>query len=297
MQIFHKTDIEKCISLEDDLAELMLSQKQAFIDFSAGYINTPMPLQMNFNNPPGDCHVKAGYHQSDDIFIVKIATGFYQNKDSSLPAGDGAILVFSKSTGLLQAILCDNGYLTTLRTALASCVASQIAPVTHIGIIGTGNLSKMTAKLMQLLYPKVGITIWGRSSNNSLDELLSISDLVITTTASHEPIIKNIRKNVHIIALGADELGKQELEPELFKIADKIIVDSKPQALKFGDSYHAIKSGIINAEAIEELGILLAQGYKAQNKIIITDLTGIAAQDIAIAQWTIDKHKLFQPKR
>ena len=153
-----------------------------------------MPLQMIFKNPPGDCHVKAGYHEEDDIFIIKIATGFYQNKDLNLPAGDGAILVFSKSTGLLQSILCDNGYLTLLRTALAACVASKISAVTHITIVGDGNLGKMTAKLMRLLYPGIGITIWKRNSCNSLDELLNISDLVITTTASHTPIIK--RKNI-----------------------------------------------------------------------------------------------------
>ena len=296
MQIFHKADIEKCISLKDDLAELMLLQKQAFIDFSAGHINTPMPLQMSFKNPPGDCHVKAGYHEGDDIFIVKIATGFYQNKDLGLPTGDGAILVFSKSTGLLQAILCDNGYLTILRTALAACLASQIAPVSHIGIIGTGNLSKMTSTLMQLLYPEASINIWGRNSNHSLDELLNISDLVITTTAAQEPIIKNIRKNVHIIALGADELGKQELGSQLFKLADKIIVDSKSQAIKYGDSYHAIKAGIINGNKLEELGIILSQCYRANNKMIITDLTGIAAQDVAIVKWILSSYKNHQRK-
>ncbi len=290
MQILNKADIEKCTSLEDDLVTLIQLQKQAFIDFSAGYINTLIPLQIGFKNPPGDCHVKAGYHEGDDIFVIKIATGFYQNKNLNLPAGDGAVLIFSKSTGLLQAILYDSGYLTVLRTALAACVASQIAPVTHIGIIGTGNLSKMIQKLMQLLYPKCLITIWRRNSNNSLDELLDASDLVITTTASREPIIKTIRKNMHIIALGADELGKQEIAPELFKLADQIIVDSKPQAIKFGDSHYAIEAGIINAEAIEELGSILAKSYKAQDKIIITDLTGIAAQDIAIAKWTLSSY-------
>ena len=61
-----------------------------------------------------------------------------------------------------------------------------------------------------------------------------------------------------MIDLVTDGLGNQELESKLFKLANKIIVDSKHQALKFGDSYHAIKNGIINAKAIEELGILLA---------------------------------------
>jgi ornithine cyclodeaminase len=287
VQIISREIIANIINIKANLGELILSQKKAFIDFSAGHNMSLIPLQMSFQTPPGDCHVKAGFHDVDDIFVIKIATGFYQNKDLGLPSGDGVILVFSKSTGLLQSILCDNGYLTTLRTALAACVASQIAAVNHIGIVGTGELSKMTVELMKLLYPKVGITVWGRSSNYSLDKLLSMSDLIITTTASSEPIIKTIKKNTHIIALGADELSKQELGSNIFNSADKIIVDSKAQALKFGDSYHAMEAGIINSDALEELGILLAQDYKAENKTIITDLTGIAAQDIAIAKWTI----------
>lgn len=291
MKIISKKVIEESICFDKNLAELILLQKNALIDFSARHIYSPMPLQMSFKDPPGDCHIKAGFNELDEIFIVKVATGFYKNKDLNLPAGDGAILVFSKTTGLLQAILCDNGYLTILRTALAACVASQIAPVTHIGIIGTGNLSKITTKLMQKLYPEVPITIWGRTSNKSVDELLSVSDLVITTTASQQAIVSTVRKNAHIIALGADELGKQELEPVLFKLADRIIVDSKPQAILYGDSSHAIKAGLINEESLEELGSLLATNYFVQNKLIITDLTGIAAQDMAIAKWVLSTCK------
>lgn len=289
MKIFHKKNIEESINLENDLLGLILSQKQAFIDFSAGFINMPMPLQMSFENPVGDCHVKAGFNEKDDIFVIKVATVFYQNKDLNLPAGDGVSLVFSKSTGLLKAVLCDNGYLTLLRTALAACVASQIAPVTYITVIGKGNLGQMITKLMSFLYPKATISSWNRNSNSSLDELLSVSDLVISATASQEPIIKAalVKKNVHIIALGADEPIKQELDPQLFKLADKVIIDSKFQAVKFGDSYHAIKAGIIKPTKLEELGNLLAKNYKTKNQIIITDLTGIAAQDIAIAKWVI----------
>ena len=44
MQIIHKREIEESIDLKNNLLGLMLSQEQAFIDFSAGSINTPMPL-------------------------------------------------------------------------------------------------------------------------------------------------------------------------------------------------------------------------------------------------------------
>jgi len=83
---------------------------------------------MTFANPPGDCHIKSGMCLDDDIFVVKIATGFYQNSSLGLPVVDGAILIFSRNTGRLETILCDGGYLTLVRTALAACVCAQLTP-------------------------------------------------------------------------------------------------------------------------------------------------------------------------
>eukprot|EP01035_Chromulina_nebulosa_P025450 gene25450-33215_t len=264
-------------------------QKKAFIDFSSGCVNVPLPLQLSFDNPMGDCHVKAGYNQLDDIFIVKIATGFYGNKENGLPTGDGAILVFSKSTGMLSYILCDNGFLTQVRTAIAACIASQLSSVNHICIVGTGNLGTLTYQMMKRLYPLAKISVWNRKMWQDLSSVLESCDTVITTTASHSALIQthHIKSNMHIISLGADEPGKQELEPELFGRADHIIVDSKSQALLFGDTAYAISANIIQPEKLQELGAVLTQKSTFQNRLIITDLTGIAAQDIEMAKFIV----------
>jgi ornithine cyclodeaminase len=290
VKVLCKDEIEKIVAININLSKLMDCQKQAFIDFSKGIINTPLPLQILFTNPPGDCHVKAGFNQFDDVFIVKIATGFYQNRSMGLPAGDGAVLVFSKSTGLLQHILCDGGYLTQIRTAVAACIASQISPVSHICIVGTGSLGTLTQKCMRQLYPNAEINLWSRSLGTDLSSTLQKCDLVITTTASHTPLItlKNIKQNMHIIALGADETGKQELEPELFRHADHVIVDSRVQSALYGDSSYAISTNILTSEKTEELGELLAHDYATHGKFIITDLTGIAGQDIEMAKFVIN---------
>lgn len=310
MKIYFIEEIKHTISFTQDLAKLLDSQRQAFIDYSKGLIYVPQPLQMTFTNPSGDCHIKAGVRAKDELFVVKIATGFYNNTNQGLPSIDGAFLLFSTKTGLLEAILCDGGYLTLLRTALAAGVAAQTTPfpINKIGIVGTGGLANLILQVLRLLFPSVAIQVWGRnfvkakslvvddpriSTTNSISELLQNSNLVITATASTKPIIhaKNISDNVHIIALGADEPGKQELDVSVFKMADQVIVDSKEQALRFGDSFHAMNAGIINSEKLEELGKILITNSitTSQTTIMITDLSGIAAQDIAISSYVLNK--------
>jgi len=300
MKIYTLAEIKLAIDLKHNFVKLIESQKQAFIDFSAGVITLPSPIQLRFEDVQGDCHIKAGFRESDDIFVVKVATGFYQNPKNGLPSSDGVMLIFSQETGRLQAILCDGGYLTTLRTGLAAALASSLTSQSCIGIIGTGNLASLVAGLMRQLYPTTSIAIWGRDLNkasiiardhhitlsSSLEDIVTRGGLVVTTTASHQPMIYDyhITNPTHIVALGADELGKQELDVSVIAAADKVIVDSKVQAAKFGDSSYAVAAGAIDVSKFEELGNVLKQGV-LNKRLIVTDLTGLAAQDIAIAQF------------
>lgn len=309
-KVYNIDQIKAVIDLKQDFLELIQSQQQAFIDFSNKLITVPAPIQMSFPKAHGDCHIKAGFKNNDDIFIVKVATGFYQNVINSLPASDGAVLVFSKNTGVLLQILCDGGYLTTLRTALAAGVATKRTPwnISHIGIIGTGQLAIMVLQLMQFLYPHVSFSIWGRSYqkakditalynhvkvSGSIQGLMKNGDIIITTTASTQPIIdaKYVTGKTHIIALGADEIGKQECDPTLFQIADTVVVDSKKQAAQFGDTFHAIQAGFIGIEKTQELGDIIQKNIPVESNFIITDLTGIAAQDLAIMEFILNKLK------
>ena len=92
---------------------------------------------------------------------------------------------------------------------------------------------------------------------------------------------------MHIVALGADGPGKQECEPLLLKMADHVIVDSLPQAAHFGDSYYACQAGAIRREKLQEMGQILYSKNRLAGNLIITDLTGIAAQDMAIADFVL----------
>ncbi len=205
-KVYNIDQIKDVIDIKRDFIELVQSQKQVFSNFSSGHITIPVPIQMRFPKAQGDCHIKAGFKKNGDMFIVKIATGFYKNSAKGLPGGDGAVLVFSQKTGFLQAILCDGGYLTTLRTAIAACVAAKITPwdMQHVGIIGTGQLAIQVLELMLLLYPQADFRIWGRSVQKtkavaatypgvkiceSVQELMQNGGIVITTTASTKQLL------------------------------------------------------------------------------------------------------------
>ena len=64
-------------------------------------------------------------------------------------------------------------------------------------------------------------------------------------------------------------------------------VDSKSQCAAFGDTSHALKKGLINSGKLVELGEVLINpllGRTSNDQITVCDLTGIAIQDLQIAE-------------
>jgi ornithine cyclodeaminase len=87
--------------------------------------------------------------------------------------------------------------------------------------------------------------------------------------------------------MGADGGGKQELDPRLFALAKIRAVDSLSQCSKFGDSAFALEQGLIGIQDLVELGQVIRDPSlrrQSENEISIADLTGVAVQDMAIAE-------------
>ena len=296
MKIFSLEQIQKSINIARDLEELISSQKAAFIDYSSGLYDVPVPMQFVFPGPRSDCHIKGGYRQGSEHFVVKIA-------GSSKFGNNGAMLVFDVESCELKAILQDKGFLTTLRTAIAGTIVLQLMPWTldNIGIIGSGSLARQLYALARAKYPKANFMLYARNKVrasaigdlvcDSAQDLVAKCDVVLTTTSSVEPIIYAIpkSKNTAIIGLGSDDEHKSQIAPQLFKAADMVIVDSKLQAAKFGDVSRALKAGIIAEKRLMELGTLLKLGITDNIKTIIADFSGIGPQDVAMAEFVLSR--------
>ncbi len=286
-----------------DLIELM---KQAFIQYSAGDAIIPPVGELIFNNPPGDVHIKYGYIKNGDFYVIKIASGFYENYKLGIPSGQGMMLLFSQKTGQLEAILLDEGHLTNIRTAAAGALAIKyFSPkkINSIGIIGSGTQARLQLKYMQKNNPCNEVCLWGRNKErieefhseikndynvtiaSNVKELANKSNVIITTTASENPILKlnDINQGTLIVAVGSDTEKKQELDSKIIKNADLIIVDSISQSKSRGEVFKALSQGLISSNRITELGNAIQNRSNNSNKSIVVDLTGVAIQDIAIA--------------
>jgi ornithine cyclodeaminase len=297
-----------------DPAALIESQELGFVAYSEGRLVVPPVGHLYFEDPPGDCHIKFGHIATDDVFVIKVATGFYLNPEAGLPSGNGLILVFSKRTGRPEALLLDQGYLTDIRTAAAGAIAAKyLAPreVNAIGIIGTGAQARLQLDMLRHVTPCRRAFVWGRNRARaekyrldlagsgfsiaiaeSVAQLAEACNLIVTTTASRTPLLYagHVRPGIHITAVGADGGGKQELDAEVFRKADICAVDSFPQCRDYGDSSYALKQGVLEPERLIELGTVIKnphRGRSSNDQISIADLTGVAVQDVQIAKMVL----------
>jgi ornithine cyclodeaminase len=308
--------IKSCLSgcSDTDLIQII---EDGFISYSKGDVIVPPVGHLPFIDPPGDLHIKYGFIKNDDYYVVKLASGFYNNPQLGLSSSNGLMLVFSQKTGELLSILLDEGHLTDIRTALAGAVvAKHLAPsrVNTVGIVGTGIQARLQLRFLKSVINCKNVIVCGRSveklseykkdsmlsdfninTTQNISELANQCNYIVTTTPSKHPLLmtKDIQPGTHITAVGADTPGKQELEASLFGMASLIIADSKSQCIDHGDIFHPVHQGIIKEDQIIELGTFISSGKKrkSESEISIADLTGVAIQDIQIAKFVYQKTK------
>jgi ornithine cyclodeaminase/alanine dehydrogenase-like protein (mu-crystallin family) len=107
-------------------------------------------------------------------------------------------------------------------------------------------------------------------------------------TPSRQPIVDLpwLTDGATVVAVGSDGPEKQELSPTILAAAGKVVVDSRPQCLALGETHHAVTAGVLDPKALHgELGEVLTGRCPGREgeELIVCDLTGLGAQDAAIA--------------
>lgn len=306
-RVYSLREIEKALPHIDVVSEI----EKGFAAYSRGEVTVPPVGELLFPENRGEMHVKCGAVTGDDVFVVKIATGFFDNAKRGLPPFGGCMLVLSQQTGLVLSVLLEEGELTNHRTAAAGAVAARhLAPsrVGRIGIVGTGVQARLQADYLRRVTPCRALSIWGRTAaaagaaadhlaglgfdavvEEDLDRLAARCELIVTTTPSHAPLlgVAQIRPGTHITAMGSDTPEKNELAPDLLARAERVVADSISQCLERGEIFHAIAAGVLAEHDVVELGAVIAdpsKGRGSDEEITIADLTGVAVQDIMIAK-------------
>jgi len=289
--------------------------ERAFRALALGEATLPDPMVVELAEPRAEVHVKGAYLRGARHIVLKVATGFYENRARGLPSGDGMFLLLDARTGAPDLLLEEHGYLTDLRTAAAVALTLKyLAPkdARDALLIGAGALARLTARAMIAELPLERLTLWNRTPDRAdalardlasvvatsvapaLEHAVRDHRIIVTATASTTALIKAawVTPGTHVTSAGTGSPEKVELEPEVLGKADKLIADRVAQTERYGNLHHALAAGVVTRESVYgELGDLAAgrvAGRETAREITVADLTGVGVQDAAIAQAVVE---------
>jgi ornithine cyclodeaminase len=292
-------------------AEALVAAERAFRALGDGAAVQPAPLALDVPPVAGEVHVKGAYLTGSPIFALKVATGFYRNASRGLPSGAGLFLIFDATTGFPLALLRENGYLTDLRTGAAGALAARhLAPerVGTVAVLGSGVQARLQLRCLTLVRRFAAVRAWSPTREHldgyctemerelgvpvhvaeTAEQAVRDADLVITTTPSRRPLIQAhwLAAHATVIAVGSDGPEKQELSAECLARAGRVVADRVSQCVALGEIHHAVAAGLLDPARLYELGDIVTgkQPGREADELIVCDLTGVGAQDAAIAE-------------
>ncbi len=315
IRVLTEADLQGQVRLDENAVTCVES---AFSALASGGVVMPPILRLDIHENNGEVDVKTAYVPGLDSFAIKISPGFFDNPAIGLPSTNGLMVLFSAKTGLVEALLLDNGYLTDVRTAAAGAVAARCLSREDsetAAIFGAGAQAKLQLEALTLVRPIRQARIWGRrhdaaqetaaalseklgfevSAIDEPEEAVRGADIVVTSTPSTEPLLKAdwLEAGQHVTAMGSDAEHKNELEPAILKRADQYVCDRYSQCATLGELHHAIAAGSVSKDAeFPELGDVIAgkhPGRISEDQLTVCDLTGTGVQDTAIATFARER--------
>ena len=251
--------------------------------------------------------IKAAYIASARQLGFKFGGYWPGNQEQGIPSHSSMTVLIDAATGFPRALI-NATYLNGLRTAAADAVAVDTLArkdANILGVLGAGHQAEFEIRAIADVRELRLIKLWNRSSARaerlaktlnglnveilcaSREDTIKDSDILVTITASNTPLVHSdeVGAGVHISAMGADQPGKQELDPGLVARA-KLFADLPSQSASIGEFQHAIRAGQVDQAGIVPLGAVstgAATGRLTDDDVTIFDSSGIAFQDVMVA--------------
>ncbi len=259
------------------------------------------------------------------IHGAKLLNNFPENAAKGLPVFTGVLMAFDSETGLPMGVM-DASYITSMRTGAAAAIgaAALARPDSeNLLLVGAGLQSIYLLGATLIKMPRIRrvrvidtfapenadryITTIKERLNNELKidasevvfeaaydmkEAVGQSDVILTITRSTSPLIMKdwLKPGTHLSCIGADMVGKEEIDPEIFSTA-RCFADDAKQCCTVGEMEIPAKMGIISPETVTgEIGEVLAgmkQGRVSDEDITVFDATGLAALDLVTAKTAV----------
>jgi ornithine cyclodeaminase len=307
--ILTEAELRCQVQLNADAIECV---EQAFHALATRAVVMPPIMRLDIVEHNGEIDVKTAYIPGVNNLAIKISTGFFDNPKIGLPSSDALMVLFNTRTGIIEALLLENSYLTNVRTAAAGAIAARYlsrADSRSAAIIGAGSQAELQLEALTLVRDIKSATLWARdktkaeASASRLSQRLNLpvtvcdsvqaatdaADIIVTTTPSHQPLLlaEHVKPGQHITAMGSDAEHKNEIDPRIIAEKAHYFCDRLSQVQALGELHHAIEQGLVKAtDTFPEIGQVIAQqaqGRIDSEQITLCDLTGTGIQDTAIA--------------
>jgi ornithine cyclodeaminase/alanine dehydrogenase-like protein (mu-crystallin family) len=227
------------------------------------------------------------------------------------------ITLYNGRTGQIHSII-NMGYLSSLRTGAATGVAAKyLAPSSTktLGVIGPGWQATFQVEAVAKACPIESVVVFGRTPKrrkeftrqmskvvkadwkevDSVDEVEAASDILVVSTDSSSPVAEgtNLKEEVLVASIGANQAVKHEVSTALIRKMDFIVTDDLPTAKgDSGDLIAACQSRITRWEDILPLEQIVVGGApQPRPKRILFQSNGIADEDLAVGLYVLEQAK------
>lgn len=299
-----------------DVRSVIEAVERGFADYSAGKVQMPARTAVRVTDPPGMLLLMPCAMTESRALGTKLVSVYAQNPSRGLPT-IGALYVLSDyETGFPVAVM-DAGFITGLRTAAASAVATRYLAREDsktLGIFGTGVQGEYHTLAIPAVRAVERILVWGSSPEKSrafaeqmrgrVDadievgesiEAVAGADIVVTGTTATTPLFAGrlVRDGAHVNGVGAHAATTRELDAALVA-RSTVVVDTYEAAFaEAGDILLAIEEGAVSREHVSaEVGeIVLGKkpGRHRPDEVTLFKSCGVAFEDAVTASLALER--------
>jgi alanine dehydrogenase len=319
-------DLETLILTDDEvkkllsLSEVIEAVESAFKEKGLGRVQMPAKIYLYYRKYGGDLRAMPSFLEDFDISAVKVVNVHPQNPaKNGLPTVMAVIILIDPSTGAPLAIM-GGTTITDMRTGAAGGVAAKYLARKNskvVGLVGAGAQARtQLAALLEVYKHLETVRVWSRTEATKksfadeiqqdcgdavqvvpvtgVQEAVEGSDIVVTATPSRQPLVMSdmVSAGMHITCIGADAVGKEELDPAILQKA-KIVVDDWAQASHSGEINVPLSRGLMAKDDVwADIGEIVAGlkiGRQNKDEVTVFMSTGMAVQDAVTAKIAYSK--------
>ena len=319
MLLLNEQDIRKVFDMNDAID----SNIEAYKIFSSGNAVVPLRQVITADEGRGNFAFMPAYSSKLGAAGVKIVNIFPGNRERGEATTIGQVLLMDDKSGEVLALM-DGSFITKFRTGAASGAAFTLfaRDDAKIGcLIGTGGQADCQLEAMLAACDLDEVRIVARDfaktekfteemserfkdsgtkliAYDDANEAVDGADVIVVVTVSTEPVFdaNRVKKGAVVSGVGSYTAEMNEIDPKLFKLADKIYFDSKDACIaESADIQIPLREGLVSLEGltgdIGEYALGEISGREADDEIIIFKNVGLGILDLVIAKLIYEKAK------